>query len=118
MVGLFICMLEVPQRQQLASEDSVPETPSYGTEYACRAQKRLPTVRDAFSEAFGVKNRLLRYGRDIRCAEQASVVRDASSKARRTAPAAPDASSVRGTASARRRANIKRGCSSKSIKTF
>ena len=32
--------------------------------------------------------------------------------------AAPDASSVRGTASARRRANIKRGCSSKSIKTF
>ena len=29
--------------------------------------KRLPGVRDAFSEAFGVKNRLLRYRRDIRC---------------------------------------------------
>ena len=28
--------------------------------------KKLPVVRDAFSEAFGVKNRLLRYGRDIR----------------------------------------------------
>ena len=67
-------------------------------------------VRDAFSEAFGVKNRLLRYGRDIRCTKQAPVVRDASSKARRTADstdcgqptAAPDASSVRGTAPARR----------------
>ena len=31
-----------------------------------RCQKRLPVVRDVFSEAFGVKNRLLRYGRDIR----------------------------------------------------
>ena len=39
MVGLLLCMFEVPQLQQLASEDSVPETPSYGTEYACRAQK-------------------------------------------------------------------------------
>ena len=28
--------------------------------------KRLPGVRDAFSEAFGVKNRLLRYGMNIR----------------------------------------------------
>ena len=43
--------------------------------------KRLPGVRDAFSEAFGVKNRLLRYGRDIRCQKQAPVVRGASSKA-------------------------------------
>lgn len=33
-------------------------------------------VRDAFSEAFGVKNRLLWYGRDIRCAKQAPEVRD------------------------------------------
>ena len=48
-------------------------------------------VRDAFHEAFGAKNRLLRYGRDIRCAKQPSLVRDASSKARRTAPAAPNA---------------------------
>ena len=46
---------------------SVPETGLYGTEYACRAQNRLPGVRDAFSEAFGAKNRLLRYRRDIRC---------------------------------------------------
>ena len=29
--------------------------------------KRLPGVRDAFSEAFGVKNRLLRYEKGIRC---------------------------------------------------
>ena len=34
-------MLEVPQRQQLASEDSVPETPSYGTEWTLGAQNRL-----------------------------------------------------------------------------
>ena len=71
--------------------------------------KRLPPVRDAFSEAFGVKNRLLRYGTDIRCKKRLPVVRDAFSEARRTAPAAPDASSVRETASARRRANMKRG---------
>ena len=72
--------------------------------------KRLPGVRDASSEALGAQNRLLRYGRDNRCQKQASVVRDASSKARRTADstdcgqptAAPDASSVRGTAPARR----------------
>ena len=48
-------------------------------------QKPPSVVRGAFSEAFGVKNRLLRYGRDIRCQKQPSVVRDASSKARRTA---------------------------------
>ena len=80
----------------------------YGICVPC--SKRLPPVRDAFSEAFGVKNRLLRYGRDIRCQKQPPLVRDASSKARRTAdstdcgqpPAAPDASSVRETAPARR----------------
>ena len=68
--------------------------------------KRLPGVRDAFSEAFGAKNRLIRYGICVRCSKQAPVVRDASSKARRTADstdcgqptAAPDASSVRETA--------------------
>ena len=67
--------------------------------------KRLPGVRDASSEAFGVKNRLLRYGRDIRYRKRTPTVRDASSKASRTAdstncgqpPAAPDASSVRET---------------------
>ena len=32
-----------------------------------RCSKQAPWVRDAFSEAFGVKNRLFRYGRDIRC---------------------------------------------------
>ena len=32
----------------------------YGICVPC--SKRLPGVRDAFSEAFGVKNRLLRYG--------------------------------------------------------
>ena len=82
MVGLLLCMFEVPQRQQLASEDSVPERAYWGTEYACRAQKRPPTVRDASSEAFGVKNRLFRYGRDIRYRKRPSLVRDASSKVR------------------------------------
>ena len=53
MVGLFLCMLEVPQRQQLASEDSVPETPSYGTEWT-----------------LGAQNRLLRYATHQRPAEQ------------------------------------------------
>ena len=43
--------------------------------------KRLPGVRDASSEAFGVKNRLLRYGRDIRCKKQAPVVPNGFSKA-------------------------------------
>ena len=37
-------------------------------------------VRDAFSEALGVKNRLFWYGRNIRCAEQAFLVRDAFSE--------------------------------------
>ena len=41
MVGLLLCMFEVPQRQQLASEDSVPETPSYGTEWTFGAQNSL-----------------------------------------------------------------------------
>ena len=55
----------------------------YGICVPC--SKRLPGVRDAFSEAFGVKNRRFRYGRDIRCQKQPSLVRDASSKALRTA---------------------------------
>ena len=78
----------------------------YGIDTRC--SKRLPVVRDAFSEAFGVKNRLLRYGRDIRYRKRPPTVRDASSKARRTADstdcgqptAAPDASLVRETARA------------------
>ena len=55
----------------------------YGICVPC--SKRLPGVRDAFSEAFGVKNRRFRYGRDIRCQKQPSLVRDASSKAHRAA---------------------------------
>ena len=43
--------------------------------------KKLHGVRDASSEAFGVKNRLLRYGRDIRCKKQAPVVPNGFSKA-------------------------------------
>ena len=61
----------------------------YGIRIRC--SKRLPGVRDARAEAFGVKNRLLRYGRDIRYRKRPSGVRDASSKAHRTAPAAPNA---------------------------
>ena len=64
---------------------SVPERAFYGTEYACRAQKGFLGYATHLHKAFGVKNRLLRYGRDIRYQKQAPVVRDASSKARRTA---------------------------------
>lgn len=38
--------------------------------------KRLPEVRDAFSEAFGVKNRLHRYERDIRYQKPPPTVRN------------------------------------------
>ena len=48
-------------------------------------QKRPPTVRDAFSEAFGVKNRRCWYGRDIRYRKRPSGVPNASSKVRQTA---------------------------------
>ena len=44
-----------------------------------------PGVRDAFSEALGAKNRLLVYRKEIRCEKMASAVREAFSKARRTA---------------------------------
>ena len=90
-----------------------------------RYQKQAPVVRDAFSETFGDKKGLLWYATHLqRCAKQPPappnafskaqkrhpVTPNASSKARRTAdstdcgqpPAAPDASSVRETAPARR----------------
>ena len=67
--------------------------------------------------AFGTGEGHLWYGRDIRCQKQAPVVRDAFSKARRIADstdcgqpaAAPDASSVRETAPARRLSDIEEG---------
>ncbi len=43
--------------------------------------KRLPTVRDAFSEALRAQNRLLGYGRNIRYRKPPPTVRDAFSKA-------------------------------------
>ncbi len=46
----------------------------YGICVPC--SKRLPPVRDAFSEAFGVKNRLLRYGMNIRYRNPPFLVRD------------------------------------------
>ena len=46
----------------------------YGICVPC--SKRPPPVRDAFSEAFGVKNRLLRYGRYIRYRKPPSTVRN------------------------------------------
>ena len=52
---------------------SVPERATYGTEYACRAQKGFLGYATHFLEAFGVKNRLLRYGRDFRCQKQPSL---------------------------------------------
>ena len=56
----------------------------YGIDTRC--QKRLPLVRDAFSEALGVKNRLLRYGICVPCSKRLPGVRDAFSEAIR----APD----------------------------
>ena len=52
----------------------------YGICVPC--SKRLPTVRDAFSEALRAQNRLLGYGRDIRYRKRPPTVRDASSEAR------------------------------------
>ena len=46
----------------------------YGICVPC--SKRLPPVRDAFSEAFGVKSRLLRYRMDIRYRKPPSLVRN------------------------------------------
>ena len=45
-----------------------------------RCPKRLPGVRSAFSEVFGVKNRRFRYGRDIRYRKSPPAVRGASSE--------------------------------------
>ena len=47
-----------------------------------RCEKQASVVRDVFSEAFGVKNRLLRYGRDIRYRKRPPTVRGASSERR------------------------------------
>ena len=95
----------------------------YGICVPC--SKRLPGVRDAFSEAFGVKNRLLRYGRDIRCQKQPSLVRDASSKARRTADSTdcgqPPAHRTHLQCAKQPRSEVsrhKKRVNSKSIKTF
>ena len=52
----------------------------YGTELTLGAQNSLLWYAKRFLEAFGVKNRLLRYGRNIRCAEQAFLARDAFSE--------------------------------------
>ena len=73
-------MFEVPQRQQLVSEDSVLERAYWGTEYACRAQKgflryathlqRHSVLKTGFygtEGIFGTGNPLLRYGIDTRC---------------------------------------------------
>ena len=49
----------------------------YGICVPC--SKRLPVVRDASSEAFGVKNRLLWYGRNIRYRKPPSTVRNCAS---------------------------------------
>ena len=62
---------------------SVPEKASSGTEYACRAQKGFLVYATRFQKPsvlktgfwgtegiFGTRNPLLRYRRNIRCAEQ------------------------------------------------
>ena len=101
-------MFEVPQRQPLKSIHRLLNVPPVAT---------VKLVNAYQFEKFGTGNSLLRYGIVIRCSKRLPGVRDASSKARRTAdstdcgqpPAAPDASSVRETAPARKLADIKRG---------
>ena len=89
----------------------------YGICVPCK--KRLPTVRDAFSEALHAQNRLLGYGRDIRYRKRPPTARDTSSEAQNSRlrrlwiafcrtghifkgaelpPAAPNASSAQKTA--------------------
>ena len=55
---------------------AVSKKASSGTEEIFGARKQPPGVRDAFSEAFGVKNRLLRYGTDIRYRKRPPTVRN------------------------------------------
>ncbi len=54
-----------------------------------RCKKQASVVRDAFSEAFGVKNRLLRYGRDIRYRKPPPMVRGCIFIRRRAVPETP-----------------------------
>ena len=87
MVGLLLCMFEVPQRQQLASEDSVPETPSYGTEYACRAQKGFlgyatHFLKPAEQPTLQTVDSLLPNRTQLQCAERSPATLNASSKVR------------------------------------
>ncbi len=49
-------MFEVPQRQQLASEDSVPETPSYGTELSLGAKSSTCRTGRIFSARNGPRS--------------------------------------------------------------
>ena len=78
--GLFlsgICRIRCRQCSPFSGslKNSVPERAFYGTEYARGAKKQASVVRGAFSEAFGVKNRLLRYGRDVRYRKRTPMVR-------------------------------------------
>ena len=77
--GPFHRFLRPPLTRNLSPADPFP-TPSmalgtrnrllrYGICVPC--SKRLPGVRDAFSEALGVKNRRFWYRREIRCAKTA-----------------------------------------------
>ena len=86
--------------------------------------KQAPVVRDAFSEALGAQNSLLRYGRDIRYRKRPPTVRDASSKARRTADSTdcgqPTAHRTHFQCAKRPRSDVsrhKKRVTSKSIKT-
>ncbi len=108
---------------------SVRKTASYGTRRIFRSTRCAKTGFYGTEEIFGVKNSLLWYATHLqRPAEQPTpqtvdsllwhAMRFQGPRCMKPPPAAPDASSVRGTVSARRRANIKRGRSSKSIKTF
>ena len=53
----------------------------YGIRIRC--SKQAPGVRDAFSEAFGAKNRRFRYGRDIRYQKPPFLVRNRSLDAKK-----------------------------------
>ena len=83
-----------------------------------RCEKQASVVRDAFSEAFGVKNRLLRYGRDIRYRKRPPTVRGTSSfggtRYRKRPPTVRGTSSFGGTRYRKRPPTV-RGASSARI---
>ena len=141
-------MQSMPPLFYVVLRNSVQERGLWCTEYAFGAKSGLLVYARRFQRhsvqktgiygtegKFGAKKRLLVYGGDIRYRREPPGATDAASKAQNSllgyatrfqGPPVHENPLLlhrtqlqkRKTGSARRRANIKRGCSSKSIKTF